>query len=191
VRPDLPSRRTAVAAVAAGALLCGSVAAEIVWPVQSPDGTVTHTAGFLLYVGSWTAGAIALVVALLGLPPGGSRAATIGRWISLAGAVLLAAFGVIVPAGAMLTGAPPEASFLLFAVGLLLLGVGAVPLGLGLRGGALGGWEVVVLVGGAGALLALLAAGDPWHDLGLFVFDAAWLALGLRLLSTARRPVAA
>ena len=68
-------------------------------------------------------------------------------------------------------------------MGLLLILVAAVPLALGLRrAGGLGGWWVTVLVAGAGALVALGAAEDPWHDLGLFVFFAAWAALGLRLL---------
>ena len=81
-------------------------------------------------------------------------------------------------------GAPAEWSFLLFAVGLLMLVAGSVPLALGLRRtGDLGGWWVAVLVAGAGGLVALGAEADPWHDLGLFLFDAAWVAVGLRLLS--------
>jgi hypothetical protein len=189
--PTATDRRTGTAAVTAGVLLFASVAAEILWSVQAPDGTVTNTAGFLLYLLAWTAGAGALVLALLGLPPGGSRAGAVGRWVSVAGAVLLAGFGLLV-IGAVVTGAPIEISFLLFAVGLLLLGLSAVPLGLGLRrSGVVGSWWVAVLVAGAGALLAVLAAGDPWHDLGLFTFDAAWFTLGLRLLTSARRSVPA
>ena len=66
----------------------------------------------------------------------------------------------------------------------LLLVAGSVPLALGLRRtGDLGGWWVAVLVAGAGGLVALGAEVDPWHDLGLFLFDAAWVAVGLRLLS--------
>jgi hypothetical protein len=62
--------------------------------------------------------------------------------------------------------------------------VAAVPLALGLRrAGGLGRWWIAVVVAGAGALLALGAGGDPWHDLGLFVFFAAWVALGLRLVA--------
>ena len=186
-------RRTGGAAVVAGALLFASVAAELVWTVQRPDGTVTNVAGFALYVTAWTAGAIALVVALLGL--GGSRAAAgplprsgrIGRGIALAGAALLGAFGIVGLLTAWLDGAPAEWSFLLFAVGLLLMLVGAVPLALGLRRvGGLGRWWVAVLVAGAGALVALGAAGDPWHDLGLFVCFGSWAVLGLRLLVRGR-----
>jgi hypothetical protein len=187
--PTVVDRRTGRAAVAAGVLLSASVAAELVWTVQRPDGTVTNLGGFALYLAAWTAGAIALVVALFGL--GGSRSAAgplprigrIGRGIALAGAALLVAFGAVGLVTALVTGAPAEWSFLIFAVGLLLILIAAVPLALGLRrAGGLGGWWVAVLVAGAGALVALGAAVDPWHDLGLFVCFAAWAVLGLRLL---------
>ena len=187
--PAVPDRRTGGAAVAAGVLLFASVAAELVWTVQRPDGTVTNPAGFALYLTAWTAGALALVVALHGL--GGVRSAAgplprsgrFGRAVALTGAALLVGFGGVGLGSALVTGAPAEWSFLLFAVGLLLMVVAAVPLGLGLRrAGGLGGWWGTVLVAGAGALVALGAATDPWHDLGLFLFFAAWIALGLRLL---------
>lgn len=183
-------RRTGTAAVAAGLLLFTSVAAELVRPVQSADGTVTDVAGFVLYVAGWTLGAAALVVALLGLGGRtGNGPGRIGRAIALTGAALLLAFGAVSLATALVDGAPAEWSFLLFAVGLLLLVVGSVPLALGLRRtGGVGGWWVAVLVTGAGGLVALGAEADPWHDLGLFAFDAAWIGLGLRLLG-ARAPV--
>jgi hypothetical protein len=87
-------------------------------------------------------------------------------------------------------GAPAEESFLFFAVGLLLLGIGAVPLALGLRRSGPGGGWIAVLVAAAGALVALGAAADPWHDLGLFVFFGAWIALGPRLRGLARAAAA-
>lgn len=192
--PTVADRRTGSAAVAAGALLFASVAAELVWTVQRPDGTVTNLAGFALYLTAWTGGSVALVVALVGL--GGARSVTgplprsghIGRGIALIGAVLLAGFGAVCLATALATGAPAEWSFLLFAVGLLLMPVSAVPLALGLRrAGRLGGWWATVLVGGAGALVGLLAEADPWHDLGLFVFFTSWVALGVRLLGARDR----
>ena len=189
-------RRTGRAAVAAGVLLSASVAAELVWTVQRPDGTVTNLGGFTVYLVAWTAGAVALVVALLGL--GGSRSAAgplprigrIGRGIALAGAALLVSFGAVGLITALVSGAPAEWSFLLFAVGLLLVLVASVPLALGLRrAGGLGSWWVTVLVAGAGALVALGAAADPWHDLGLFLHFAAWVVLGLRLLLARDREV--
>jgi len=177
--PTTTDRRTGIAAVAAGLLLFASVAAELLRPVQRPDGTVTDLPGFLVYMSLWTVGAAALAVAIHGL---GGR---IGRAISLAGAGLLTAFGATGLVTAMASGAPAEESFLLFAVGLLLLALGAVPFGLGLRV-RLGGWWTAIPVSGLAAAVALLAEADPWHDLGLFAFDAAWLALGLRLLRPSR-----
>ena len=183
-RSTTEGRRTGGAAVAAGVLLFASVAAEIVRPVQEPDGTLTSVTGFALYLVAWTLGATALVAALLGLGrPAIGRAGRIGRGISLAGAALLTAFGVVGLTTAVIDGAPAEWSFLLFAVGLLLLVVGSVPLALGLRrSGAPGAVWIAVLVAGAGGLVALGATADPWHDLGLFLFDAAWVVAGLRLL---------
>ncbi|TFV78315.1 hypothetical protein E4P39_03585 [Blastococcus sp. CT_GayMR19] len=182
-------RRTGAAAVAAGFLLAASVAAELVRSVQTSDGSVTDLPAFALILTTWVAGAGALILALLGL--GGSRSAAgplpragrIGRGFALTGAGLLAAFGVSGLVSGVLAGAPAEWTFLLFAVGLLLFLVASVPLALGLRrAGGLGGWWVTALVAGAGVLVGLGATADPWHDLGLFVFFAAWVALGLRLL---------
>jgi hypothetical protein len=176
--------RTGRAAVAAGLLLSASVAAELLRPVQRPDGTVTDLPGFMAYVALWTLGAAALVVAVRGLGTD-TRAGAVGRALSLTGAGLLTAFGAVGLVTALLAGSPARWSFLLFAVGLLLLVAGAVPFALGLRS-RLGAWWTVVLVAGAGAAVALLAEADPWHDLGLFLFDGAWIALGLSLLI--RRP---
>lgn len=188
------TRRTGSAAVAAGALLFASVAAELVRPVQQPDGTVTDRAGFALYLGGWVLGAAALVVALSGLRCLGPlpRPGRIGGRICLTGAALLLAFGVVALATGLAGGSPLEASFLLFALGLLLLGIGAVPLALGLRRtGTLGGWWPAVLGVTAGALVALGTAADPWHDLGLFLFFAAWVGLGVGLLRVASAPPSA
>ena len=157
--------------------------------MQNADGSLTDLPGFVLYLVTWTLGAAALVVAVLGLSGARSIAGKLGRGASLAGAVLLTAFGVVGLGSALIAGSPAEWSFLLFAVGLLLLVVGAIPFGVGLRA-RLGPWWTAVLVAGAGAAVALLAEADPWHDLGLFVFDAAWVALGMRLLAR-RTPAAA
>ena len=74
-----------------------------------------------------------------------------------------------------LAGRPLEASFLAFALGLLLSGVGALTVGIA-------GRRPLLAVAGVGALVALLAPGDPWHDLALLVFCVDWAADGaLRL----------
>jgi len=186
----LPSPRTGRAAVAAGVLLFASVAAELLRPVQTADGFLTDVAGFVVYLAAWTLGAGCLVVALSGLRDAtSSRAGRVGRWISLAGAALFTAFGVVALGTAVLAGEPAEWSFLLFAVGLLLLVVGSVPFALGLRHALPGRW-VAVLVAGAGAAVALLVEPDPWHDLGLFAFDGAWIALGLGLLTRSAQTAA-
>ncbi|MDP9430228.1 MAG: hypothetical protein M3Q47_15805 [Actinomycetota bacterium] len=131
------------------------------------------------------------MVTLLGL--GGHRSAAgplprsgrVGRGIALAGAALLVAFALAGLGSALVADAPAEWSFLLFALGMLLFLVAAVPLALGLRrAGGLGGWWVTVLVAGVGVLVGLGASADPWHDLGLFTFFGSWVALGLRLLTT-------
>jgi hypothetical protein len=187
---DPVDRRTGGAAVAAGVLLFASVAAELAWPAQDPDGSVAHAVAFVLYLAAWTVGAACLAVAVSGLRGATtSRPGRVGCRVSLAGAALFVTFGGVALGSALLTGAPADWSFLLFAVGLLLLVAGAVPLALGLRR-TLPGWWTAVLVAGAGAAVALLVEPDPWHDLGLFVFDAAWLALGLAVLG-GRVPAAA
>ena len=181
-------RRTGAAALAAGALMFISVATELLWNTQRPDGSVTNTPVFILFIGGFTLGAGALVTALLGLGregPGAltSRAGRIGRGISLAGAVLLSAFGVLYLGTALATGTPLETLFWAFFVGFLLLIAGAVPLALGLRRSRLvGQWWTAALVAGAGALVAMFAEA-PLHEVGLFTFDAAWVVIGLRLLS--------
>ena len=108
-QPTAADRRTGAAAVAAGVLLSASVAAELVWPVQRARRHGDRPPGFALYLAAWTAGAVALVVALLGL-------GTVGRPAPpqrshrprdrLAGAVLLVAFGVVALVTALVAGAP-------------------------------------------------------------------------------------
>lgn len=76
----------------------------------------------------------------------------------------------------------------MFLLGFLLLIVGSVPLALGLRRSpAVGRWWAAVLVAGAGALIAMGTL-SPWHELGLFTFDAAWAVLGVRVLTGRHAP---
>ena len=129
------------------------------------------------------------LVAQLGLrrTPGLPAVGRAGAVVNLAGTGLLLAFGVVVVASGLATGTPLEASFLAFAIGLLLLAVGSVLLGLGLRrSGAVGGWWTTLPVASAGALVALLV--EQWHDLGLFVLFGAWVLLGVGRSRRSRRP---
>ena len=185
-------RRTGAAALAAGVLLFVSVATELVWNAQRPDGSVSNWPVMLFFLVGFLLGTAALAVAVhgLGSGSGGSglpRSGRIGRGLSLAGALLLLAFSALYLTTAVATGTPLEASFWLFLLGFVLLLLGSVPLALGLRrSGAVGGLWPAVLVAGAGVLLAMTTL-SPWHELGLFTFDAAWAAVGLRLLGLGRR----
>jgi hypothetical protein len=185
----VPDRRTGGAAVAGGLLLAASVGAELVHHVQDPDGSLTNPTLFAVYLTVWTLGAATLFVAQLGLrrTAGLPAVGRTGAVVSAAGTGLLLAFSLVVVASALATGAPLEAAFLAFALGLLLLAVGSVLLGLGLRrSGAVGGWWAALPVAGAGALVALLV--EQWHDGGMFVFFAGWVLLGVGCVQRSRRP---
>lgn len=165
--------RTAAAAVGGGLLLAASVGAELVHPVQAPDGTVVERGFWAVYLGAFVLGAALLVRAAAGVPAS-SRAAGIGRGLNVAGAVLVLGAGVILLPTGYLTGTPLEAAFLPFALGLLLSAAGALTLGVATREGR---WLVI----GAGALVALTTQ-PPLHDAGLLTFLLGWAALGaLRL----------
>jgi hypothetical protein len=69
----------------------------------------------------------------------------------------------------------------LFALGFVLLFVGHLAIAPGLRD-ALGRAWMLPLAGAAGILVAITLDVDPVHDIGLFVFEGAWVALGLTLL---------
>ena len=182
--------RTGTAAVIAGSLMLVSVAAELVWNVQRPDGSVLSPAGFGAYLGAFTIGAGALAAAAHGLRDLlTSRSGRVGRALTMTGAVLLATCTLLLLATGLATGEPLEAAFGLFLLGFVLLVLGAVPLALGLRrSGAVGPWWTAALGAGTGALIAMTTQ-SPLHEVGLFTFDAAWIALGLRLLALSRTPV--
>jgi hypothetical protein len=176
----VPISRPAPALVG-GLLLAASVAAELVHPVQAPDGAVLEPVLFAGYLLLWIAGAVLLGTASAGLPRT-ARPGRVGRVLAVAGAVLLTAFGVVVLVTGM-AGQPLEASFLVFALGLLLSAAGALT-------AAIAGRRPLLGVAGVGALVALLAPGDPWHDLGLLGFCLAWAADGaVRLRAGGRLPV--
>lgn len=189
------TRRTGLAAVAAGILLFAGVAGELAVSAQADDGAITRPWLSAAYTLTWALGSAALVLALRGLrrlsPPDTSRwrrSGRVGYQLSVTGAWLLLAFGVVHLVTGALSGTPSEASFLLFALGLLLSVVGNVLVGLHLRRSAeVGRWWVALPVAAAGLLAGVVIPLDPWHDLGLFTFDAAWVALGAHLLRNGPR----
>jgi len=183
-RTSALDRRTGRAAVAAGVLMFLSVATELIWTVQRPDGSVFNMPMFLLFIIGFAAGSAALGMALHGLGRGVplSRPGRIGHALSLAGAGLLVAFSVVFGVTGVVTGTPLETAFWSFLIGFLLLILGSVPLGLGLRrSGIVGPMWAAVPVAGAGAVVAILTPA-PWHDLGLLTYFGSWAVLGLRLL---------
>lgn len=192
--PSTLARRAGVSAVLAGTLMFSGVAGELAFGGQLPDGTVTDPLLFGVFAATFPIGAAFLVRALLALQglhqAAGerlSRSGRIGTRVSVAGAALLVAFGTVV----LITGVPVEASFVLFGLGFLLTTGGHIALSLGLRrAGALRSWWAAPLVAAGGALVAIVVFVDPWHDLGLFTFNAAWVLLGAHLMRRARQATA-
>lgn len=177
---------TGGAAAAAGALMTAGVAGEWVLHPQRDDGTVTNTPVFAVLVATATVGFVLLFVAVRGLRREWvrrTRPARTGAAISMVGAALLVVFGVAVLVTGVAAGSPLEASFLAFALGMLLLSIGPVTWGLALRrqSPAPGVWKALVLAGGA-AFGAIAIPVDPWHDVGLVAMFAGWSAIGVLLL---------
>lgn len=171
--------RTGIAAILAGALIFAGQGGDLAFGSE-PAGLN------MLWVLLWALGFAAIVVAIsrLGRLVSG-RIGRIGWRVSVAGTVLLALFAVQALVTVILTGDIPE-NFALFALGFLLLFVGHLLIALGLRG-TLGRAWVLPLVGAAGILVATTLDVDPIHDIGLFVFEGAWVALGVALLRAERR----
>jgi hypothetical protein len=112
------------------------------------------------------------------------RIGRIGWRVCVAGTVFLSLFAVQALVTVILTGDIPG-NFVLFAIGFLLLFVGHLLIAPGLRD-TLGRAWVLPLVGAAGILVAITVE-DGVHDLGLFVFEGAWVGLGVALLRAERR----
>jgi hypothetical protein len=83
------------------------------------------------------------------------------------------------------TGELPE-NFILFALGFLLVTVGQLLFVKDLKPTIGRAW-VLPLVAVAGLIVALGVTADPIHDIGLFMFEAAWVGLGVALLRAGRR----
>ena len=182
---------TGRAAAASGVLMIAGVQGEWLFNPQRDDGTVTSMPVFILLLVTATAGFALLLAAVMGLRAQTAcptRSARIGALMTVAGAGLLVIFGLAGLVTSLLRGAPLEASFIAFLLGMLLLWVGPVTWGLSLRRRppTPGVWQLLLL-SGLGAFGALAIEPDPWHDISLTVMFAAWSALGVLLLRQANQ----
>lgn len=178
--------RTGRAAAAAGVLMTAGVEGEWLLNPQRDDGTVTDKPEFALLVVVSTVGFVLLSVAVRGLRRESARRtrpARVGAMMSLVGAGMLAVFGALVLVTGVVSGSPLEASFLAFALGLLLLSIGPVVWGLSLRRQTPepGVWQMLV-VAGAMAFASIAIPLDPWHDVSLVAMFLAWSVIGVLLL---------
>jgi len=163
-----------LAAILAGVLIFAGQAGELAFgPLSDAQGAVVVTLSGLgvaaLVVAIWRVGALV-----------NTRIGRIGWRISVAGVVFLGLFAVQALITVALTGDIPG-NFALFGLGFLLLFVGHLLIAPGLRD-TLGRAWMLPLVGAAGILVAITLDVDPIHDIGLFVFEGAWVALGVALL---------
>jgi hypothetical protein len=174
-----PLSRTAIAAILAGVLYFAGQAGELAFS-SSDDGDA-------VFVALGVAGIVALGFAFWGLRTivSGTRRGRIGIRLALAGFALLALFAIQLIVEQVRTGDIPD-NFILFALGFLLVTVGQLLFARDLRPTVGGAW-VLPLVAMASLVVALTVTADPIHDIGLFVFEAAWVGLGIALLRTKHR----
>jgi hypothetical protein len=185
---DRISIGTGIAAIVAGLGYFAGQAGELVF--GSPSKEVD-----ILFVVLGGIGLVALAAALWGLRRvlAHPRRVRVGLRIALVGAVLLGLFGVQTVIQVVRTGHVPQV-FALFGLGMLLVIAGQLLFASGLRMVVGAAW-LLPIVAALGAVVALstdayLTVG-AWHlpsthDIGLFVFEAAWVALGVALLGSRR-----
>jgi hypothetical protein len=166
---------TGIAAILAGLLIFAGQAGELAF------GSPSNLAG-VVYVLLFGGGVVALGLALWGLRTlvGSTRRGRVGVWLALAGVALLGVFIIQVLIQVIRTGEVPQ-NFVVFALGFLLALVGHLLFARDLRPHLGKAW-VTPLIAAAGAVVALTIEADPYHDIGLFVFEGAWVALGVALL---------
>jgi hypothetical protein len=177
---DEALRRMGQAGIVAGATFFVGQGGELVFGDDSRPLLFLFVALIAISVVSFGVAFLAMRVVLRS-----SRAGRVGATIGVVGVAFLVAFAVHLALSAVRTGAVPE-NFILFAVGFLLVLaahlVVARPLGARLRGGA---WLSATA---AVALVVALVTNEIfiWHDLGLFLFEACWVAVGALSLRHAR-----
>ena len=171
--------RTGVAAILAGVFYLAGQGGELAFDEA--------LGGEAVFVAFGVAGIVALGLAFWGLRPivSATRRGRIGIRLALAGFALLALFGVQLVVEEIRTGDVPD-NFILFALGFLLVTVGQLLFAGDLKPTIGRAW-VLPLVAVAGLVVALTVTNGV-HDIGLFVFEAAWIGLGLALLRAHRRP---
>jgi hypothetical protein len=167
--------RTGVAAILAGGLIFAGQGGQLVFGDDVSDG---------VYAGFGAAGFVALAVALWGLREllAGSRVGRLGMRLALAGVVFLGLFAIHLFVELIRTGDIPD-NFVLFLFGFLLILVGQLLFARDLRPALGRGW-VIPIVAVAGLVMALFLDAVGVHDIGLFVFEGAWVALGVVVLRT-------
>ena len=178
-----PGSRTGFAAIVAGVLIFAGQTGELVFGDDSDALLALSVTLFVL-------GSAALVIAIWGLgqPRHHEGLAGSDGASCVAGIVLLGLFAVQTVITVALTGDIPG-NFILFGLGFLLLFVGHLLIAPALRD-TLGRAWVLPLVGAAGILVAITVE-NGIHDLGLFVFEGALVALGIALLRKERQREAA
>ena len=176
-------QRTGVAAILAGALLFAGQGGELVF----------HETAGALWLAFGIVSFVALGVALWGLRAfvGATRMGRYGMRMALGGAALLCLLAVQLAVEELRTGDLPD-NFILFAVGFLLILAGQLLFARDLRAVVGRGW-VLPIVAVLGLVMALFLDAVWLHDIGLFVFEAAWIGLGVAVLRSAEnapRPAA-
>jgi hypothetical protein len=173
-----PRKRLGLAAVGAGLLYFAGQGGELVFGSPSQVADVVF---ILLVIGGFVGLGIAFWELRSALT---TRAGRIGVRFAFAGMLFLTLFSLQVLVEALRTGELPD-NFVLFALGFLLLLVAHPLIGLGLRApGSFGHAWVLPFIAALG-IVVFVTAGDslgPTHDIGLFVFEWAWIAFGLAVL---------
>ena len=165
--------RTGVAAILAGALSFTAQGGQLVFGDAVPDAD---------YVPIGAGGLVALAVALWGMRNliAGTRLGRIGMRTALVGVGFLLLFAAQLLVEVIRTGDIPD-NFILFAIGFLLVLVGQLLFARDLRPTVGRAW-IFPIAGVLGLVMALFLNSVGLHDIGLFVFEGAWIALGLALL---------